>query len=147
MTLIKLIIVSNEQLIATIIASFIIIISSIIGIILNIYFLLKTTHQRNKFVRFFLIALFSIAAVFFYNQFTVNYSFYRNNTFVVGKVLDFCKTDRNEEGVYFEYHFNNQLFRNCNVIFPFPKDSVKIGKTYQVRVNKLHPEDGRIILN
>ncbi len=146
MALIQFNIVSNEQLIATIIVSFIILISSVVGIILNIYYLLKATHQRNKFVRFFLMVLFSIATVFFYKQFTMNYSFYQNNTFVEGKVLDFCQTDRKEEGVYFEYRFNNQVYRNCNVFFPFPKDSIKIGNVYQVRVNKLHPEDGRIIL-
>ncbi len=141
-----LIIVSDEQLIISIIAGSIILMAAIGGIILNIYFFFKAKQQRNKFVRILLLIFLIIISVFVYQDLKKNYYFYINNIYVQGRIIQFCKTDRNEEGVYFEYLINGKIYTNCNSFFPFPKDSIKIHTIYPVRVNKLYPKDGRILL-
>lgn len=138
-------IVTDEQLLISIIAGTVIIISAILGILLNIYYLFQKNRQKNKSVRIVLLIAFAVITVFLIREVKNNYALYKNSTLITGKVTGFCKTARGEDGVSFEYIFNNQLYSNCDVYFPFPKDSIRVGDSYPVKINIRHPEMGRII--
>lgn len=140
-------IVSDEELTISIITGSVIALFSIGGVLFNIYAFVKPAQQRNKMARVVLILIFLVIFFFAYKDTTKNILFYKHSTQIEGKVVGFCKTPRNEDGVLFEYTINNKTYTNCNPYFPFPKDSIKINRYYRIRVNTLQPEDGRILLN
>jgi len=141
-----LVIVTNEQLVISIITGCVISIVALGGIVFNLYNLFKANYQRNKFIRLFFIVFFIVVLYFSITETAKNYFFYNNYIEVEGKIIDFCRTEKNEEGVLFEYEVMGKTYHNCNVYFPVPKDSIDRQKIYIVRVNKLHPADGRILL-
>lgn len=141
-----LVIVTNEQLVISIITGSVISIAALAGIVFNLYNLFKVNYQRNKFIRLIFIVFFMVVLYFSIRETAKNYFFYNNYIEAEGKIIDFCRTEKNEEGVLFEYEVMGMTYHNCNVYFPIPKDSIDIQKKYIVRVNKLHPADGRILL-
>ncbi len=138
-------IVTDEQLLVSIIAGTTIIMAAIFGIFLNVYNLTKKNKQRNKAVRIVLLAIFIGIIILLFPEVRSNYSLYKNNKTISGKVIGFCKTSRGDDAVSFEYSVDGKTYNNCNSYFPFPKDSIKINSSYPIRVDVTHPESGRIV--
>lgn len=141
-----LVVVSDEQVLASVIVECVVLLVCVAGIGLNLYKLFGARNERNKFVRVVLIVIFITCIVILLPIFHKDVYMYSNYQIVEGKVIGFCKTDKNEDGVQFIYKYNDEDYSNCNVYFPFPKDSISFNKSYKVRVNIVQPEDGRIIL-
>lgn len=139
-------IVTNEELFTSLIVGSIIIVAAISGILLNVYFILRRTQQRNNFIRIIFLVIFLGITFFLFKELKNNYLLYKNSKVIQGTVTGFCKTDRAEDGVTFEYIYDGKKYHNCNPYFPFPKDSIIIGNSYPVKINTQHPEMGRIIL-
>ncbi|GAB4448189.1 MAG: hypothetical protein OHK0036_03350 [Bacteroidia bacterium] len=141
-----LVVVSDEQVLASIIVECVVLLACVGGIGLNLYKLIYVKGERNKFVRVILLIVFITCIVFLLPVFHKDVYMYSNYKIVEGRIIDFCKTEKNEDGVQFIYKYNGQDYTNCNVYFPFPKDSISFNKSYKIRVNIVQPEDGRIIL-
>lgn len=141
-----LVIVTDEQLLISLIVDVVIFLAAVSGIILNVVKIIYSKKERNKIVRFLLIAVCLIAGILIIPEIRRNYNMYMNYTFVKGKITGFCTTEKKEAGVLFEYEINGNRYTNCNAFFPFPKDSLKINAECNVRVNLMEPQDGRIIL-
>lgn len=138
-------IVSDEELLASIVAGGLALIAATGGIFLNIYHLVKRSRQQNKFVRLFFLVFFILVIYFLFPFWQENYALYEKPVYVKGKVIGYCHTAFGE-GVLFQYEWNGVTYQNCNTFFPLPKDSVEIGKTYQVRCAVGYPSKGRIYL-
>ncbi|GAB4209122.1 MAG: hypothetical protein Fur0023_21180 [Bacteroidia bacterium] len=139
-------IVTNEQLLISIIAGAFAVISCIVGIVLNVIKIIGSHKEKNKSVRVFIILVCLALLSYILPETIKNYNIYTNYQYVEGKIIDFCITPKREEGVSFKYTINGKEFTNCNAYFPYPKDSLKPNMKCTVRVSLSEPEDGRIIL-
>ncbi|HPQ08777.1 MAG TPA: hypothetical protein PK995_06080 [Bacteroidia bacterium] len=145
-SLIILSIVSDEELLITILADAVVLCAAIIGVIINVLKVFTAKKERNKLIRIALVLVCIIVILFITPEIRKNYNIYHNYKFTEGEIIGFCKTSKNEDGVLFKYNLDGNVYQNCNNYFPFPKDSIKMNKKYKVRVNLNEPNDGRIIL-
>lgn len=89
-----LVIVTNEQLVISIITGSVISIAALAGIVFNLYNLFKVNYQRNKFIRLIFIVFFMVVLYFSIRETAKNYFFYNNYIEAEGKIIDFCRTEK-----------------------------------------------------
>jgi len=138
-------IVTDDELITSQIVKAILLVIIVLGIIYNLFRIVRAETKVKKLINLILLIFLFTASFFVFKQYRIEATLLESPEYVSGTTIGYCNAFAKGQGIEFEYEINGHKYLNCDTFYPISKDSIVVpGGQYLVRYSKKFPDKGRM---
>ena len=139
-------IVTDEELLTSQIVKTILLVFICIGIIYNIYRIVRSETKIRRTINISILIFLFIAITIVFREYKFETTLLKQPKYTTGTTIGYCSVFARGEGIEFEYEIDGIKYKCCNTFHPVSKDSIVVpGGKYKVRYTEKYKNKGRMV--